>query len=486
MSNRIRKEKYDNIKNLNESLNSNSLLNEACINAGNDCTAAISCGGESSYHGTVSFSCTCDTGMGSFSSGWIDCGQSDSTLGGGTMDIKDFEIGIEGGYPCDPEDCPTDAPDCCEDEDEYMTVKGKTRLKEDCGCSGGGKETSEGSYMASAQLHSISNKAEEMYNKLGEDEVLDDWVESHLAKIDQMMDSVSDSFNHDQYKHAGDMGPGGCPPGHHWCAASDSCRSDNTPQTEPLTLMGADVVSLNEQASNAYNFDYCPLPADGVMTSSWYWDGTTCVVNGGTNNPNQNANGTYSTNGYRKLITIGANCLPSGGNCTYATPVVGKTWCVSDHPNNSATGVNPGGPCNIGSLAVITGNVSPANTSNGSKRFANDTPLTGYTPPPVACDTTTASPCAVQWWQNPNATWASNWITNRDCSNYTWPATNLEAQADAIMATAPTPAPNVFNDYNDIWNAGNSSGLTGQQKNQFIGKMAKGKFSECQKQACSC
>ena len=45
MSNRIRKAKYDNIKRLNESLNSSKLLNEACINAGNNCTAAISCGG---------------------------------------------------------------------------------------------------------------------------------------------------------------------------------------------------------------------------------------------------------------------------------------------------------------------------------------------------------------------------------------------------------------------------------------------------------
>ena len=244
---------------------------------------------------------------------------------------------------------------------------------------------------------------------------------------------------------------------------------------------------MNEQPfADAYNFDYCPLPADGVMTSSSYWDGTTCVINGVTNHPNQNANGTYSTNGYRKLITIGANCLPSGGNCTYATPVVGKTWCVSDHTNNSATGVNPGGPCNVGSLAVITGNVSPANTSNGSKRFANDTPLTGYTPPPAACDTSPASACAVQWFQNPNASWAANWINNRDCSNYTWPANNLPVQAMAIMATAPTPAPNVFNDWNDIWNAGNSSGLTGQQRNQFVAKMAKGQYSLCQKQACNC
>jgi hypothetical protein len=121
----------------------------------------------------------------------------------------------------------------------------KGELNEGCGC-GGSKETSEDSYMAASQLHSISNKAQDMYGQLEKDEVLDDWVESHLAKIDQMMDSVSDSFNHDQSKDAGDMGPGGCPPGHHWCTASNSCRADNPPQTEPLTLMGADVVNLEE------------------------------------------------------------------------------------------------------------------------------------------------------------------------------------------------------------------------------------------------
>ena len=126
-----------------------------------------------------------------------------------------------------------------------INIDQKGELNEGCGC-GGSKETSEKSYMAASQLHSISNKAQDMYGQLEKDEVLDDWVESHLAKIDQMMDSVSDSFNHDQSKDAGDMGPGGCPPGHHWCSASNSCRSDNKPQMEPMTLMGADIVNLEE------------------------------------------------------------------------------------------------------------------------------------------------------------------------------------------------------------------------------------------------
>ena len=103
-----------------------------------------------------------------------------------------------------------------------------------------------------------------------------------------------------------------------------------------------------------------------------------------------------------------------------------------------------------------------------------------------ACDTSTSSPCAVQWWQNPNANWASNWITNRDCTNYGWPANNLENQANTIMAGAPNPQTGPYNDWNDIWSAANNSGLVNPQKGQFIGKMAKSKYSQCQIQACNC
>jgi len=109
------------------------------------------------------------------------------------------------------------------------------------------------------------------------------------------------------------------------------------------------------------------------------------------------------------------------------------------------------------------------------------------------CDMSTGSPCAVQWWQNPNATWASNWINNRDCSNYTWPALNLEQQALDIMndtsnygTNTPNPQTGPFNGFQDIWDAANNSGLIAPHKGQFIGKMAKSKFSQCQKQACNC
>mgnify|MGYP003659944394 CR=1 FL=1 len=125
---------------------------------------------------------------------------------------------------------------------------------------------------------------------------------------------------------------------------------------------------------------------------------------------------------------------------------------------------------------------SNAGVSNPLGPFVDCTTCYGST----SCDTSTASPCAVQWWQNPNATWASNWITNRDCSNYTWPALNLETQADAIMATAPTPVLGPYNGWQDIWDAANNSGLVNPQKGQFIGKMAKSKYSQCQKVDCNC
>jgi len=101
-----------------------------------------------------------------------------------------------------------------------------------------------------------------------------------------------------------------------------------------------------------------------------------------------------------------------------------------------------------------------------------------------SCDTSTSSPCAVQWFQNPNANWASTWITNRDCSNYNWPSINLEQQAISIMAGAPTPQTGPYNNWNDIWSAGQNSGLT--PANAFIAKMAKAKYSACQIQACNC
>ena len=54
-----------------------------------------------------------------------------------------------------------------------------------------------GSYMAKKQLWGIAEKAKEMAERLPEDVQLEDWMESHIAKADSMMDSVYDSFDYD-------------------------------------------------------------------------------------------------------------------------------------------------------------------------------------------------------------------------------------------------------------------------------------------------
>ena len=266
MSSRIRKNKSKNIKRLNKKiLNESRLLTEIpnCGGDGSYCTGALSCGGDNAFHGCVQGNqCVTET-QGSLSDYHM-CSASGQPIGGGTT------VGLTGTPNKDITTKPT------------FGKKPMKKLKEGCGCDGA-KETSEDTYMAASQLHSISSKAEDMYNKLEKDEVLDDWVESHLAKIDQMMDSVSDSFNHDQSKDMGDMGTGGCPPGHHFCAASNSCRPDNPPQMEPLTLMGTDVVSLDESIKKELHL--LSEQTTGVtVTTAWngtsYGNNTYCLAAG--------------------------------------------------------------------------------------------------------------------------------------------------------------------------------------------------------------
>jgi len=120
------------------------------------------------------------------------------------------------------------------------------------------------------------------------------------------------------------------------------------------------------------------------------------------------------------------------------------------------------------------------NAANPTRHFTTTTCSGGTT----GCDQTPASACAQQWFQNPNASWAANWMASKDCTNYAWPATNLETQAIAIMAGAPTPQTGPYNNWNDIWTAGQNSGLS--PANQFIAKMAKAKYAQCQIQACNC
>ena len=78
-----------------------------------------------------------------------------------------------------------------------------------------------GSYMAKSQLYNIARKAQSMYDQLEKGEPLEDWVESNIAKMDNMMDSVSDSFSYDQHQERS------CPDGMYWCGKDQICKPDS-------------------------------------------------------------------------------------------------------------------------------------------------------------------------------------------------------------------------------------------------------------------
>jgi hypothetical protein len=168
--------------------------------------------------------------------------------------------------------------------------------------------------------------------------------------------------------------------------------------------------------------------------------------------------------------------------CNYGCP--GNTPCTTyGCTDQSATNYNSTILPNCGDNSCVWLGCTDSTASNYDPTATVDD---GTCITTSSCDTSTSSPCAVQWFQNPNANWASTWITNRDCSNYNWPSVNLEQQANTIMAGAPNQPtiPYTYNSWNDIWSAGQNSGLS--PANAFIAKMAKAKYSQCQIQACNC
>ena len=204
---------------------------------------------------------------------------------------------------------------------------------------------------------------------------------------------------------------------------------------------------LTEQYSHMYHIEWTDCNG-----SSNQWIQQYCIGPGPCNGVSQSC----------AVCPTSGPCNPS----TALTPVVGME--ISFSPTGWA-----GAPVNV--ITYVQG----PNTGGGGA-IAREHPVGCTTP----CDTTTASPCAIQWFQNPNANWAANWITARDCTNYTWPSIHLEQQAIDIMALATTPQTGPYNSASDIWTAGQNSGLS--PANQFIAKMAKAKYSQCQKQACNC
>ena len=101
------------------------------------------------------------------------------------------------------------------------------------------------------------------------------------------------------------------------------------------------------------------------------------------------------------------------------------------------------------------------------------------------CDQTPTSACATQGFGN-NASNFTNFMSNKNCSNYQAVSNHLENQANTIMQGAPTPEQGPYNNWNDIKNAANASGLTGSNKGKFKRKAAKGRYALCMNQECNC
>jgi len=150
---------------------------------------------------------------------------------------------------------------------------------------------------------------------------------------------------------------------------------------------------------------------------------------------------------------------------------VNNIWHPQFIPSGFTVGMN-----NVGCSG--NGNMCCGNANYAANTGSNCT---------SSCDTTPASACAQQWF-GPNASNFANFMSSNDCTTYTWPATNLETQANTIMAAAPNlpTIPYTYNNWDDIKNAANASGLGQPQKGQFKRKMAKAMYSQCQIQACNC
>ena len=97
----------------------------------------------------------------------------------------------------------------------------------------------------------------------------------------------------------------------------------------------------------------------------------------------------------------------------------------------------------------------------------------------------TTSACAQQWF-GPNAINFANFMGNKNCTNFQSTSNKLEQQAYTIMQGAPNPQQGPYNNWNDIKNAANASGLQQPQKGQFKRKAAKGRYALCMNQACGC
>ena len=208
------------------------------------------------------------------------------------------------------------------------------------------------------------------------DNIHGDWVDDNLSQINKMVDTVN----------AGDIGGGGCPPGQHWCAETNECHDDAKPQMEPLTLMGADVISLNEQTGTQL---------DGIPITS-YPCGMGITAGGGSSRrikvqePNGNIRNPQSGDVY--CIGIG-----QGHNQWSYVSQVGCKWEIE--PREYCEGCQPpiglgtpGGNCGVQCskppriLNLINGCTDPACADSGQMSG-----LASCSQSPQSCDTSTSS-----------------------------------------------------------------------------------------------
>ena len=174
--------------------------------------------------------------------------QSPKTSQSPTKDC--YKIDAGGCLKCSPEECnkkttpciyPTDmCKDKPTDDDGWgtetsspkVTSTDKKKVNEDCGCSSG-------------------------------NDTHGDWVEDNLMKIDDMVNGMDNMV--------GDIGGGGCPPGQYWCNETGDCHDDRSPQIEPLTITGVDIVNLQERISNRLILEQYTNPFDGAGSGP-NWD----------------------------------------------------------------------------------------------------------------------------------------------------------------------------------------------------------------------
>ena len=117
------------------------------------------------------------------------------------------------------------------------------------------------SYMAKSQLYNIARKAQSMYDQLEKGEPLEDWMESNIAKMDNMMDSVSDSFSYDQHQERS------CPDGMYWCGKDQICKPDS--QDMSVIVSTQEMNEDYEMADTYSRSSFKPTPRETQLSGAF-------------------------------------------------------------------------------------------------------------------------------------------------------------------------------------------------------------------------